>query len=392
MLQSGFDSQVKKLSKQSEKDAFQPHWHDIGTPTQQQDREYVNGQLMQGAQSPHQGVWTSRVFHGPPSEQVASDICETGLTSRLAKTKGWFGEGPYVSKDAAYALRYCWQSEFWNNPGKTGFLVAGQACFSNVYPVTQADNSEGPWEPGLKGKPIGGRAALGTKGCDAHFVLVRPVPPHGCEKRRTYHACHCRERHEGSELALSQEAQFLPEYIIEVVVKNDEHLLERAKKAAAERDAETLASMLEGISLNEVGGGTNTPAGQPTSHPTNLPTRHTATQPSTCPNSHTHMQPASQPHMLPTLQPCGQPCINPTKQLQLQQQQLQLKQQTNPLEAQIWELLREAAAPMDTLAMAKACGLMTQKEVNPTLYKLKGQNAILNVANHGQRPLWVVAD
>jgi len=178
-------------------------------------------------------VWTTRVFHGAPSYDVARSICELGFTANVQRTKGWFGEGPYASPSPTYALRYSMgMQDFWDARGCKGYIVAARACWSQVYPATQADNTEGELTPGLKGKPVGGLAAQGAIGCDAHFACVRGTAPHGEERRRTYHCCQDGQRPDSTELVVREECQLLPEYILEVAVTEDERTLQLAKLMA----------------------------------------------------------------------------------------------------------------------------------------------------------------
>lgn len=242
-----WQSQVECLSKRfSHPDYLEPEWRsmakaNISTNRAAEklvDRDQVSDYLHSIASSECEGVWSVRVFHGAKSAEAARLISEVGFSSSVQGTKGWIGEGPYGSTMPTYALRYCWMTEFWNVPGAVGYLVAARACFSQVYPVTQADNIEGLTQPGLKGKPVGGWAAPGAKGSDAHFACVRSYPPHGGEKTRTYHACLPGERPQGTELVVSEEAQFKPEYIVEVQVSHDQEQLCIAQLAAEADDAD----------------------------------------------------------------------------------------------------------------------------------------------------------
>lgn len=347
-LKSLWDRQIDVLSEQASKPQFQPRWHEEGDPIEMQDREYVKSQAMQGTSAQSSGVWSCRVFHGTTGKEEAQSICKTGLSSILAETTGWYGEGCYISKDAAYALRYCWKTEFWNSPRKTGFLVAGRACFSNVFPVTNGDD--------LRGKPIGGKAARGAKGCDAHFVLVRPVPPHGQEERRTYPVCGPHERHKGNELVISNPFQFLPEFIIEVCVGSNEDLLQRAKAAADDEDRCTQERLLEeefrrlnvddgeqGRTVHQqLGQQQNVRQHQPEVRSERQHPRHQSTSPQTPPS----------------------------------------------LQTLILEQL--GTRVMDTLAVAKACGLTSQKDVNPTLHKMETQQLLIKMQEQGKRAQWRV--
>jgi len=96
--------------------------------------------------------------------------------------------------------------------------------------VTQADNTEDEFTPGLKGQPVGGYGANGVaSGCDAHFACVRGHAPCGDEGRRTYHACRAGERPDFTELVVREECQLIPDHIIEVEVTQDGNALLRAK-------------------------------------------------------------------------------------------------------------------------------------------------------------------
>jgi len=178
-----------------------------------------------------EGVWATAIFHGVTNFEVAEQISQTGFAANVQRTKGWFGEGPYASTSALYACRYSLgMQEAWEKRGSRGYLVAGRACWSQAYPVTQADNTEDEFTPGLKGQPVGGYGANGVaSGCDAHFACVRGHAPCGDEGRRTYHACRAGERPDFTELVVREECQLIPDHIIEVEVTQDENALLRAK-------------------------------------------------------------------------------------------------------------------------------------------------------------------
>ncbi len=140
--------------------------------------------------------------------------------------------------------------------GRTGFLVAGRAAFSHVYPVTQADNLEYPLKAGLKRKPIGGHKAPGARAAIAHFACVRGQPPFHEHTNRTFHACQPGERPDGTELVVHQENQWLPEFLIEVEVGTDDHKLRLARpdaEKAARQDQWTLVSNDIAALIEEVG-------------------------------------------------------------------------------------------------------------------------------------------
>lgn len=196
---------------------------------ERREREEVLWDLLSRAQRMKglSDVWSARFYHGCSDLDVASRIFRTGFASNIQRTKGWFGEGIYVTTSATYGLRYALgMQDFWESPGKTGVVLAGRAVFANVYPVTQVDDDQPleaglpsePGRPGLKGKRIA--SAQGAQGCDAHYVCVRGWPPHGEHNNTTYHTCAEGERPDGNELVVSQEAQYLPEYAI--VVKVDD--------------------------------------------------------------------------------------------------------------------------------------------------------------------------
>jgi len=347
MVESQWQNQIAILHEQASKPQFQPRWREEGDATENQDREYVNSQLMQGASEETPRVWSCRVFHGTPGEVEAKGICETGLNNTLAQTTGWFGEGCYSSKDAAYALRYCWKTEFWNIPGQTAFIVAGRACFSNVFPVTGEDD--------LRGKPIGAKAAKGATGCDAHFVLVKPVLPHGQEKRRTYQACSPHERHKGNELVIYDRFQFHPEYIMEVCVGNDADLLQRAKAAADDEDACTLQSMMEKeFRRFKIDEGEQSCAGH---------------------QQHGQTQNVGEHHQREVM-----------REQQRSQHRNMPPQSLLPLQKRILDEL--GTSVLDTLQIAKACGETSKKDVNPTLHQMERQQLLTKTQEQGKRAHW----
>mmetsp|Transcript_16862 Transcript_16862/g.52770 ORF Transcript_16862/g.52770 Transcript_16862/m.52770 type:complete len:408 (-) Transcript_16862:59-1282(-) len=255
-LQRAWELERQKLAHRSKDDSFpKPSWDQRGDDSdrailQHRERKDVLHYLLSRSEPVLDGVWATRFFQGPPDFETAAAVCSTGLAGNVQKVKGWYGEGSYVSLTAPYALRYALgMKELYECEGQVGFLVAGRAVFSQVYPVTQADNSESPLDPGLKGKPVGGRAAAGLQGVDAHFVCVRGVPPYGSELRRTYHACMPGERPEGTELVASQDSQYLPEYIIEVRVTSDRAILRRMRVVAEHFGRAPPASRAAGWSL-----------------------------------------------------------------------------------------------------------------------------------------------
>jgi len=194
-----------------------------------------------------EGVWETHIFHGVPTFEVAKQIGRTGFAANLQRTKGWFGDGAYASTSALYVFRYALgMQEVWEAKGLRGFLVAGRACWSQVYPVTQADNSEDAFTSGLKGKPIGAQSALGS---DMQFACVRGHAPCGHEMRRTYHACRPGERPDFTELVVREECQLLPEFIVEAVVTQDEQALSRAKLEAEQWGRQCVALPCHGLDL-----------------------------------------------------------------------------------------------------------------------------------------------
>jgi len=198
------------------------------------EREEVHWQLLSTSKRMEgmPQVWCTRVFHGCPSCEIALSIFQHGFNIHVARTKGWFGEGIYTTTSAPYSLRYAFgMRDFWDAGGKTGYVVVGRAVFSQVYPVTQADNApQQPLVPGLKGKSIA--RAPGAQGCDAHCVCVRGVPPDENHQNRTYHACAEGQRPDGTELVVNQEAQLLPKFIVKVTVRNDSKLCGYVRLAA----------------------------------------------------------------------------------------------------------------------------------------------------------------
>jgi hypothetical protein len=242
LLEAAHNCQVKRLQRRAELSESKGAWQQlVQNPDVLLDKQQVHGRLFDFATNladeGAKDVWSACVFHGAPSAQRANAIAREGFASNLQATTGWFGEGPYSSLNADYALRYCWRSEFWNHPNNVGYLVVARACFVNVYPVTQADNFGDPMEPGLKGKPVGGYSALGSRGCDAHFACVRSYEPRDGEERVTYHACFPCEREEGTELVVSQEAQLLPQYIMKVRVRDNPTAVRKIRDAMRRRRA-----------------------------------------------------------------------------------------------------------------------------------------------------------
>lgn len=244
----------QKLAQRAKDDGFpKPCWDqtsddNMSSILQHFDRKVVLDYLLSRSTQVLDGVWTTRFFQGPRDFATAVAECSTGLAGNVQKVKGWFGEGSYVSLTALYALRYALSmKDIYECPGEVGFLVAGRAAFSQVYPATQADNSQGPLDPGLKGKPVGGRGSCA--GIDAHFACVRSVPPYGSEERRTYHACMPGEQPEGTELVVSQESQYLPEHIIQVRVTSDGAVLHRMRVVAEHFGRAPLTSRAAGFSL-----------------------------------------------------------------------------------------------------------------------------------------------
>jgi len=175
-----------------------------------------------------------------------------------------------VTLDALYAARYGLGTKpvYECRSQETCFLVCGRAVYSDVYPVTQANN-ESPLRPALKGKRIG-EPKLGTKGCDGHFVCVKGVPPHNpdkegdalvvpriwdpeastwaCgEKNWTFHPCFPGERAEATELVLNEDDQLLPEFIVEVQVTSDVDLLTRMKHVFEEMGRAPRTSQASGF-------------------------------------------------------------------------------------------------------------------------------------------------
>jgi len=196
------------------------------------EREEVAWQLLSVSHKHEGGARSCRVYHGCPDWKVAQSICHTGFAANLAKTKGWFGEGLYSTLNAPYALRYSLgMSDFWEKPGAEGWVIAAKLVYSQVYPVTVADDST-PLisEPGLKGRRIG--AADGARGCDCQFVCVRGHPPNAKHKNRHYLACKPGERPEATEIVVDQEARILPEYLVNVQVTGDAKLCKRIQLAS----------------------------------------------------------------------------------------------------------------------------------------------------------------
>jgi len=240
--------QVKRLQVRAEDANFpKPHWWQLGkTRTEQREREEVWWHLHSTSRRHPDApkVRTARIFHGCKEESVAESIFALGFAGNVQNTKGWFGEGIYATTSATYALRYGLDmTDFWENPGKNAVVIVGQVAFSQVYPVTRADNDSPlesvtlncedtplPRDPGLKGKRIA--SAPGAKGCDAHFVCVRRHPPFGSHRNATYHACAEGERPDGTELVVNQEAQYLPEYLVRVRICDDPELCAAVGKAA----------------------------------------------------------------------------------------------------------------------------------------------------------------
>jgi len=178
-------------------------------------------------------VWATRVFHGAKSEELCRRICQLGLAANVQQTKGWFGEGPYATTSLMYSLRYCGgMREVWELKGEVHHVVVMRACWSQLYPATQADNVDGETKPFLKGKPVGGWAADGSLGSDAHFACVRGHMPNDEEPRRVYHACHAGERPDFKELVVREECQLLPEFIIQVAVTDNEDALSNLRRAS----------------------------------------------------------------------------------------------------------------------------------------------------------------
>jgi len=247
--QASWQGQVERLSKRfSHPEYPKPDWRSLAIAHVADermaevvlDRDQTLDYLFSMSRSECEGVWSARVFHGVQSHHTARVIADTGFSSTVQGSKGWFGEGVYVSTMPTYALRYCWMTEFWNVPGCVGYLVSARACFSQLYPVTQADNIAGLTKPGMKGKPVGGWSAPGARGADAHFTRVRSFPPHDDEPRRTYHACLPGEHPQGNELVLSEQTQVKPECIVEVEVAEDPLRLRVAQMAAERHDRDLL--------------------------------------------------------------------------------------------------------------------------------------------------------
>lgn len=230
--QNEFDAESKKLQERADDPDFpKPSWLCIESATDKTDeelaeyacarreREEVLWHLESASQRKLSKVRSVRVFHGCSSLEVAKSIFRTGFAANVQKTKGWFGEGVYSSLSAPYAMRYALgMQDHWEKMGESGYVVAAQAVFAQVYPITQADNDE-PLKPKFKGARIGFPA--GAQGCDAHFVCVRGFPPNENHGNRTYHACEAGQRPDGTELVVSQEVQLLPEYIIHIKVSSD---------------------------------------------------------------------------------------------------------------------------------------------------------------------------
>ena len=225
-LKSSWETEKRKLEDRNLNPDFpKPDWQDrepsngIDEETKQclrREREEVAWQLLTMSQKHEGGARSCRVYHGCPTPKVVESICRTGFAGNVQKTKGWFGEGLYSTLNAPYALRYgLGMRDFWEKPGKEGWVIAAKLVYFHVYPVTEADNST-PLEPGLKGKRIG--RADGACGCDCQFVCVRGHPPFGEHKNRTYHACEHGQRPEATEIVVNQEARILPEYLIKVQV------------------------------------------------------------------------------------------------------------------------------------------------------------------------------
>jgi len=238
-----WELEVEKLQQRAEADDFpKPSWMlDTNRSARQREREEVWWHLLSSSRRHPKAtkVWTARIFHGC-TESAAKSILTTGFASNVQATKGWFGEGIYATTSATYGLRYgLGMTDFWDNPGKSAFVIAGRAAFSEVYPVTQADDESPlqtvddgcvPRTPGLKGKRIA--CAPGAKGCNAHFVCVRRHEPFGEHKNATYHPCAEGERPDGTELVVNQESQYLPEYLVKVKICDDPELCAAVRQAS----------------------------------------------------------------------------------------------------------------------------------------------------------------
>eukprot|EP00746_Dinoflagellata_sp_MGD_P164451 gnl/MRDRNA2_/MRDRNA2_93081_c0_seq1.p1 gnl/MRDRNA2_/MRDRNA2_93081_c0~~gnl/MRDRNA2_/MRDRNA2_93081_c0_seq1.p1 ORF type:complete len:547 (+),score=101.60 gnl/MRDRNA2_/MRDRNA2_93081_c0_seq1:79-1719(+) len=241
--QNEFSDCCKKLqSRADDSDYPKPSWlrHEDGDnktdeelaeyACARREREEVLWHLESASERKSSKVRSVRVFHGCPSLQVAQSIFKNGFAANVCKTKGWFGEGVYSSLSAPYALRYSFDMrDHWEKMGESGYVIAAQAVFAQVYPITQADNDE-PLKPKFKGARIG--FPDGAQGCDAHFVCVRGFPPNENHVNRTYHACAAGQRPDGTELVVSQEVQLLPEYIIHVKVGSDPLICKHVHLAA----------------------------------------------------------------------------------------------------------------------------------------------------------------
>lgn len=343
------------------------------------DRDQVADHLRSISSSEAEGVQSARVFQGVKSVKVANLISDLGIAKGLQTTKGWYCEGPYTTTKCDYALRYCWMREFWNEPGRIGYVIVARACFSNVYPVTQADNPEGPTTPGLKGKPVGGWSAPGAQGCDANFVCVRSYPPHGDEERTTYHPCLPDERPRGTELVVSEECQLLPEYIVEIAVTTDEELLSIPRLAARADERRTKQPLRKGPGQSEPG-----PA---CSNPADAPTDKQLGDSGTSKGHHSGNGSCPMPQASSSDQPM------PPSPLRSSFSGSESK--AAALKAMVLAKLREAPEDgMDTLCLAKACKLETQKDITPTLYMMEKNGLLRKLGNptgKSTRPHWIAA-
>eukprot|EP00299_Pterocystis_sp_00344_P010454 c4673_g2_i1.p1 GENE.c4673_g2_i1~~c4673_g2_i1.p1 ORF type:complete len:747 (-),score=96.59 c4673_g2_i1:74-2314(-) len=101
-----------------------------------------------------------RVWHGCSSEEVANSILRTGFASLRKTDNGFFGNGMYVTPQAAYAGYYAGLE-----PGEH-FAICGWAAIGLAYPVSRSvDYTEDSSRSTLFGIPL-------KPGFDAHFAAV----------------------------------------------------------------------------------------------------------------------------------------------------------------------------------------------------------------------------
>lgn len=127
------------------------------------------------------------MWHGVPSEDIADDICATGISSRVSGAdRGYFGKGVYLTPEAAYAAYYANKQQP-PKRGNTYTLLLCAVCIANPYPVTRgADYINGAVDAADAAATASGGGvsrfhytcgrpgtAIGLyKGFDAHFVAI----------------------------------------------------------------------------------------------------------------------------------------------------------------------------------------------------------------------------